>query len=723
VLTSTFLRSARRTLLVAVVAGSALGGPALGQDSKQPTPQSLLADFEHYVLIDNKELAASSGQALLDMHMKPADFLKLVVDSGQQARFDSTIIRAQGAAGTEAVAAELLKLYEQGKLDIARNADEIAKNIGLLTGNQRQRMFAIDHLKAAGEYATPQLLQAFMRRSEPVLQAQARIVLQDLGQQAIAPLSAALMGLDDTNQEAVAYLLGDMQYKASLPALYELKDATKSAQVKGAAEHAIARIDGSVRPISASKMYEWLAEEYYKAPASLTSFPGEDTQAVWNFKSGAGLYATPVATPVFHETMAMRLAEHALQLDPTNASAVPLWIAANFSREIETPEGYQNPMYADRREAMYYGVAAGADVNEHVLARALDNRSTPLARRAIAAIEKTAGAGTLWTGQSAETRKPLLEALGYPNRRVQYEAALALGTAGPRAPFTGSERVVPILAGAVRDAGSRYALVLASDVEQQSVLADALRGAGYTVLAPARALREADQAVAEAPAVDLIVIDQGATNAANTVAEVRGTAKLAATPTLVLAALNDTDRLSRTFYGDQLTTIARQGINPQQLGAAGEQAVEKGAGGLISPEEAERYKSRTLDALRDLAVSGNPVLNVSDAAAPLIATLPGAKGPLKLRVAEVLSYVCGKPAQVALVDAALDASGADRVALLGHAAASARRCGNMLEGRQVTKVLELARTGKGEEATAAAALAGALRLPSSDLLKLILDTK
>ena len=148
-----------------------------------------------------------------------------------------------------------------------------------------------------------------------------------------------------------------------------------------------------------------------------------------------------------------------------------------------------------------------------------------------------------------------------------------------------------------------------------------------------------------------------------------------------------------------------------------------GAGGSISPEEAEQYKARTLNTLRDLAVSGNTVLNVSDAAPPLMATLPGAKGDLKLRVAEVLSYVCEKQSQVALVDAALDAAGADRVALLGHAAASARRCGNMLEQRQVTKVLELARTGQGEEATAAAALAGALRLSSADMLKLILDTK
>jgi len=724
VLTPKFIRSARRTLLVAVIAGTALGAPALSQDAKQPTPQALLTDFVHYVMVANKpELVISNGQALLDLNLSPADFLKLVVESGQQQRFEDAIIRAQLGAGTEGVAARLLKLYEQGKLDHARDAEEITKNIGLLTGNQRQRVFAQDRLKYAGEYATPQLLQAFMRRNDPVLQAEARIVLQNLGQQAVAPLSAALTGLDEANQEAVAHLLGDMPYRASLPALYELKQTAKAPRVKAAAERAIGKIDGSLRDISAASAYAALAEEYYKEPASLTSFPGEDQQVVWSFDPGVGLIPTPVASPVFHEAMAMGLSERALRLDPANATAVPLWVASNFKREIQTPEGYENPMYTGRREAMYYAVAAGAGVNEQVLARALDTRDTPLARRAIAAIEKTAGSGTLWAGQTTEQRKPLLEALGYPNRRVQYEAALALGAAGPRNAFAGSERVVPILAGAVRDAGARYALVIASVAEQQAVLSDALRAAGYIVLAPARNLSEADQAVAEAPAVDLIVIDQLATNAANTVAEVRGTPKLAATPTVVLTALNDIESLSRTFYGDQLTTIARQGINAQQLGVASEQAVQAGAGGSVSAEEAEQYKSRTLDTLRDLAVSGNTVLNVSDAAPPLIASLAGAKGPLKLRIAEVLSYVCDHAAQVAVVDAALDASGTDRVALLGTSAASARRCGNKLEPRQVAKVLELARTGQGDEATAAAALAGALQLPNADLLKLILDTK
>lgn len=45
-------------------------------------------------------------------------------------------------------------------------------------------------------------------------------------------------------------------------------------------------------------------------------------------------------------------------------------IAANFSREIDSPANYTNPAYpATRRDAMYYAVAAGSSTAQRVLAR------------------------------------------------------------------------------------------------------------------------------------------------------------------------------------------------------------------------------------------------------------------------------------------------------------------------------------------------------------------
>src|SRR5262249_47065322 len=150
--------------------------------------------------------------------------------------------------------------------------------------------------------------------------------------------------------------------------------------------------------------------------------------------------------------------------------------------------------------------------------------------------EKTAGGTGLWSGGD---RRPLLEAIAYPNRRVQYEAALALGAAQPRQPFQGSERVVPILASAIRDASARYAIVIAPDAERQNAIADILRGKGYRLLPPSARLTDMEQAIADAPGIDLIVgwyEGLPPASAVDFVQQVRGRSTMAATPVLILTS-------------------------------------------------------------------------------------------------------------------------------------------------------------------------------------------
>lgn len=67
-----------------------------------------------------------------------------------------------------------------------------------------------------------------------------------------------------------------------------------------------------------------------------------------------------------------------------------------------------------------------------------------------------------------------------------------------------------------------------------------------------------------------------------------------------------------------------------------------------------------------------------------------AKGGLKLKIADVLSMIGDKKAQQAIADAALASNGAEMVSLVNSATASAKRFGNMLEERQVKRLLEAA---------------------------------
>ncbi len=713
----------RASAALVVLAATAL---APGQQTNVKTdPQlsaalPLLKDFIHYTLIDRPEIAASYAQQLMDANLPPRRFLELLEGSGELERFEDVIPRALKKPELEAFAAQLQRHYDKGRQERVRDPNEIKRNIALLKGYQRQVVYARQRLIEAGEYAVPQLLESLMQRQDPELSSKVGRLLTDMGRQSIVPLCTALPDVDSTTQQSVAEILGRIQYRTSVPFLTELMRATQAQSVRAACQIAIDRL-GGVRSDAADE-YAVLAEGYYSERADLTSFPNEDWQLYWSFRPETGLYPTAIRTPVFHEAMAMRCAERSLTLrSQSNDAALVTWLAANFSREIDTPEGYTNPVYgADRRDAMYYAVAAGAGPSQMVLGRALDDRDTVLGRLSIAAIEQTAGGATLWNGVS--NRRPLLEALRYPNRRVQYEAALALGHAQPTAQFEGSDRVVPILGSAIRDADERYAVVITAEdgTEKYQTLRGILEGLGYRVLARGSNLAELAQQIADTPGIDVIVSDVAAERTSALIAEARASRGLIATPILSITGSQGYIDLGRQYKDDPTIAIRPAGIGAAETGEAVKTLVDTASGGPIAPDEARQYQARSLACLRDLAVSGNAVLAAGDAAPALVVALGDATGPSRLSVAEVLSRIAQRRAQVALMEAALSANGPERVALIGKVADSAKRFGNLLEQRHVDRTVELASSRDPQEATAAAALLGSLNLPNTNLIPLIL---
>lgn len=718
----------RRLLVgVAVLCGlcAGLGSAALGQGAEVVTTgatnQQLLTDFIHYVKIDQKGLAASYGRALLDRGMSAEEFLGLVEDSPQASqRFDEAVRQAMRDPALEGVAADLFGRFRQGQMDRARNPEEISKSIALLDDTQRARMLARQRLAAAGEYAAPQLLEALSRSEAFLVQRAAEDLLVDMGGDVVAPLSAALLSVEPTLQERISRTLGRIGRASALPYLVETRRSTKSEGVRVAASEAIARIGGVPEETSTADLYFALAKQYAGESAELTRFPGEGHQLVWTFESGVGLYATPVRTEVYHEAMAMRLTEHALGLDAEAKGAAGLWIASNISRELDQPEGYENPVYpASRRDAMYYAVASGASVMDGVLGGALGARETAVARVAIKALNQTAGGRTM--ASAASEGSALAAALTYPDRRVQVEAALALAGSAPAAEFAGSDRVTPILGASIRDAGARFALVISTDPDRRQALQRMVEAAGYLALAPAPTLDEAAGTVADASGVDLIVSDGTGTATESLIAGARASAKLGATPILAMLPHASFNELLSKYERDPLTRLAREGVTTEQMQEAAHALVSSAAGPSWSEDEALAYSLRSLRALRDMAIEGSAVFRVEDALRPLLSALGQQAGRVRLEVADVLSRIGLPEAQQGVMDAAVGTSGDERLLMLERVGQSARRFGNMLEERQVRRLVELTRGEDDREATAAAALMGALDLPGSQLAPLILS--
>jgi HEAT repeat protein len=716
-------RNRSLVLLVCISLAGAAEPVALGQADIKRDPQlsaaaPALQDFIHFTRIGRYDAAASYARQLLDAKLPATKFVDLVEGSGEQDRFEEALGRAERIPDVESLVAQLRQLYTRGKLDRVRDPQEIKRNIALLTGIAQHKLLGRERLAAAGEYAVPQLLDALLQGADVELSVQAGNLLADMRSQSIIPLCTALPDLDPTGQEKVVDVLARIEYRTSAPFLADLRNSTKSDSVRRACDRALTRL--GIGETSVQALYTSLADGYYRQKAELTSFPGEVHQILWTYKPQIGLFMTAIRTEVFHQAMAMRLCERSLTIQGAgNDPALALWLASNFSREIHTPQGYENPAYpSTRRDAMYFAVAAGAPLGQQVLGRALDDKDTPLARRAIAAIEKTAGGAALWGGGA---RRPLLEALQYPNRRVQYEAALALGSAQPSSGFDGSGRVVPILGSAIRDADARYAVVVTGDNEKYTTLRGVLTGMGYNVLPFGRTLTDLAEPISEAPGIDVIVADLSMEQTAALVSDARATRSLVVTPILAMTSAQGYLELGRQFSRDVTVAVRPQGLGQATIAEAVKDLLETASGGPISGDEARAYSSRCLAVLRDLAVSGNTVFSVADAALPLISALGAMQGPARLDVAEVLARIDQKRAQVAVMDAALNAAGPERIALLGKTADSAKRFGNKLEPRQVDRVIELASTGKGDEATAAAALVGSLNLSNSNLVPLILN--
>jgi HEAT repeat protein len=736
-----FLVTARCLAPLAGLALTLAAAPALAQDApaddKAPalrvTNEALLDDFAHYVLIARPDLAESSAAQLLDRVTDAKDFANLV-EEGDVNRFLDATTRAQklqGNANLQALSGALIKLYDKGRLDRARDPKQIAENIAMLTGGQRAKLMGRQGLLQAGEYAMPQLLEAYLQDRDAGLSVEAQSVMIGLGRQSIVPLTTGLLAMTPTQQEKVVRVLGQVGYKMSVPALADLHNTTTSDQVRSACDRALQQLQS--QPGDPAPLYRQLAEAYYSENSEVTNFPGEDFQLLWDFDPAVGLTMNAIRTPVFHEAMAMRLTERAMELEGANGSVNPdslaLWVASNYSREADTPEGYINPAYpvagaaADgaepRRSAEYFGVAVGGDVASRVLGRALNEKDTPLVRRSLAAVEQTAGGRVALSQAGASS--PLVTALTYPNRRVQTEAALAVSAAAPTSDFSGSDRVVPILSSAVAAGTDQFAVVLSPDAERYQPMRAMLEKMGYKVLPAGQSLTELSTAIGEAPNVDLIIVTGfAAERSTQTIGEARGFTRTAATPMLVLTSPEVYAEQQRRFESDPAIALRPLGTGEDSLTKTIESLVDVAAGGRVSSEEAEAYAMRSLSALRDLAMAGNPVLKVSDAAGPLMNALPAAEGERRQGIATVLSLVGQDRAQRALFDAARASEGEDRAMLISQTTESAKRFGNMLEQRQVDELVVMAGSDDEAEATAAAALMGALNLPNRNLMPLIL---
>jgi hypothetical protein len=676
--------------------------------------EALVDDFVHYALIANVDLAEANAIALLRSDMSDSALYELVNETNQrQDRFDRAIGWALYVDRLQPLAAELELKVETGRISLIRDAARLAEAIELLRGTTRQRLLAEDRLIAAGEYAVPPLLRTMFENPDARTTRMVSKMLTDIGGDAVLPLTVALPHLGGESQVVVCRVLGDIGYAHAAPSLLTL---VRAVGANPAAAQAAAKALGAIRidaDTNISTMQTVVAGQFFDRQVSVMPAAIAGVNNFWIWDDMYGLETRDVPEAVFDDVMAMYFASGALANDAQNEPAMSIFVASNLRRDRELGSNedlvYGNLAYSPE----FYATVFGPEVASDVLRIALTRRDTALAHDAIAALARTAGAAAAVTGAD----QPLVNAMFYPDRRVQYEAAMTIAATLPEMNFEGSYRVVPLLASAVRSGNAMYAIVIGEDEEVRRRIATSLESMGWSMMGEGMDAKSAVTAAGIVPGIDLAVVAaRNAQHGQNIASDLAMMTETTATPVLILADGVDVQILRNASENQDMVAAANLAITDSAIGAVLEELLAKAAGGRLETAEAELFASRALAALRDIALA-DTVLEVDDATGALVDALATSDPMTQALVAETLSMVNSPLAQQTLVSAALaDGQLDDRMLLLDEASASVRRWGNLTEDWQVSEIINLVESTSGDLADAAARLNGAINHPGTSVM-------
>jgi hypothetical protein len=300
---------------------------------------------------------------------------------------------------------------------------------------------------------------------------------------------------------------------------------------------------------------------------------------------------------------------------------------------------------------------------------------------------------------------------------VQYEAALTLASTLPANSFTGSYRVVPILASAVRSSGELFAIVVGKDADTRRETTAFLGTNGWTVVGQGNTASEAIEATGVVPGIDLaVVLVSDAAQGISVIEELTSFPETTVTPALVLTSGSDSQILSNELGHLDMVETADANVSESAMLSIIEDLLAKASGGRLSYEEQHAFSNRALKVLRDIALA-DTILEVDDATGTLIDALAIADFDSQTVIAQTLSMIDDSLAQGALINAALEDGDIDhRVMLLNEAAGSVRRWGNKASDWQIEMVIDLAENANGYLADAAARLNGALDHPNTSVM-------
>ncbi len=718
----------------AAPAAAAPGAQANATTPAQPAADAELKDavenFWHYGKIARYDLALAEAQKILAKKDKPADVLAAFEQTADERKdnLDQWLLRWQGTQQLKDVTSQIISLLNEGRRTRRANPAEIEKNVQRLTSTGRGYILAVQQLRESGELAVPIMIDYLRDPSKSQYHGAIRDALRDLGRPGLNPLVAVTETKNADLLVPVCAVLGELGYGSAIPYLDRLAASNdQSPTVRSAAAQALMRMGaGNPNAMNPAELFYQLGERFYYDTADITA-DKRDPQApanVWYWDEQKGLVRVQVPQPIFNEIMAMRACEYSLKLGQSRGDALSLWLASNYKREAEIPEGGSDPTRAQNQpSAHFYGVDSGAQYLNNALARALHDRNSQVALKCIKSMQEIIGRTNLFSGQAGGGAPALIDGMSSADRLVRFESAFAIAAAVPQQSFQGQDRVVPLLAEAMSQTGIPTALVCMATQEQTNAVIDALRKGGYNAVGgagPAAAVAQAGTL----PAVDVLITseDMGATQVDQLLAMAAQTQKLAGAAKIVVVRSGASPYVARAV-NDALLSVTQK-ADAEGLKAAADHARTKAASVPIDQASASNYALRAAELLQKLALSNQQVLNLSAAEQTVLAALNDPRPDVVKASGAALALMNSQTGQAALLYAALNEKAADdvKISLLKSLAVSAKQYGNRLNAQYVGALDNLINTAQNQDVKNAAAEGrGALNLPADQAKTLVVN--
>jgi hypothetical protein len=599
-----------------------------------------------------------------------------------------SFLRLQDDPATRPMAQPLLDRLAVATRRVAADPQRIAQAIELLTRTPEEQTIGVDRLREAGPYAVPPLIRALAgSASSPERRAALVASMSRLDARAVPALTAALDAPDATLAAEVAGALGRIGDTRAVPELlHQAARPDTPASLRDAAGRALDRLVG--RPVERTPEIaaQWLADQAWQYHRGRVAFPAERVE-LWTWQDDA-----PAPSVFDRDEAATRLglrrARQALAIDPSDQSAQVALLSLALERSARQ-HGVAALAANDPDGTFTVALAAGPGILSDVLRAAIADGHSRLAQAAALALGRVTERGSLGTPRSSA----LVEALGAPDRRVQFAAAAALIDLDPRSGFPGSSRVVPALTRFLGAQQAPRAVVIDGNLTRAGNAAGALKALGFDPqMAPDGP--SGFRLASEQGDVELILIDPTALHEPwtwrDTLSNLRADARTAGIPVFVTGPLALEDRLAPSIARYPRTTFLVVPEDPQLLRSMLDRELGRMGAEPLTAEERQGYARAAATLLARVAGQpGSPfAADLAQAGPELSAALanPAASAP----ATAALGDVPDPEAQRSLAETLLDPA---RPAELRRAAGaqlvrSIQRFGPLLANTQERGLLE-----------------------------------